>query len=82
MMNRQDTLSELLDLLLHTNAVIRLHNRATGDTLPLLPVLAISALAGMPEDEFARLSERTRQVLTDALSLAECQQSILTRSRL
>ncbi len=36
-----DTLADLLELLWHTNAVIRLHNRATGDAFPLLPPFLI-----------------------------------------
>lgn len=66
-----DTLAELYGLLLHANAVIRLHNRATGDALPLMPPLLISALAAVPAEDFPRLAARTRATLAEALRLAE-----------
>lgn len=76
----EDTLIELLELLLHTNATIRLHNRATGDRLPILPPMLISALAAVPAEDFEYLAERTRQTLYDAMVLAECQHPHITRN--
>mgnify|MGYP006916035491 FL=1 len=67
-----DTLADLLELLWHTNAVIRLHNCATGDAFPLMPPMLICALAAVPAEDFPRLAERTRATLTEALHLAEC----------
>lgn len=76
---REETLTDLLDLLLHTNATIRLHNRATDDCLPLLPNMLIAALAGMPPEQFPSLAERTRATIADALYLAESTRPIIRR---
>lgn len=75
-----DTLLELYELLWHTNAVIRLHNRATGDALPLMPRFLICALAAVPAEDFQRLADHTRATLTEALHLAECPNPYIRRS--